>query len=78
MPGERTIHSIVSDPEALLTLEPEELAGVILECLNSLQNPSSGQLNRYNFTLPNGGQLLSSHQSTAIALPKRSRKHGFG
>lgn len=49
---EVTIHSLVPDPEALLDLEPEELAGVVLQYLNSLPNSSRGQLNRYNFSLP--------------------------
>jgi len=56
MPGEQSVYSIVSDPEALLALQPEELASVILECLNSFQDTHSGQLNRYNFTLPGSGQ----------------------
>ena len=47
-----TIFSIIPDPEALLALEPEELAGVVLEYLNSLSHSESGQLNRYNFSLP--------------------------
>lgn len=46
------IFSIIPDPEALLALEPEELAGVVLEYLNSLPHSESGQLNRYNFSLP--------------------------
>jgi len=46
-----TIKSIIPDPEALLALEPEELAGVILEYLNSTSS-SSSNLNRYNFALP--------------------------
>lgn len=40
------------DPETLLSLEPEELAGIVLEYLNSLSHSDSGQLNRYNFSLP--------------------------
>lgn len=47
-----TIFSIIPDPEALLALEPEELAGVVLEHLNLLSQSGSGQLNRYNFSLP--------------------------
>ena len=47
-----TIHSLIPDPEVLLALEPEELAGVVLEYLNTLDPRSSGQLNRYNFSLP--------------------------
>lgn len=47
-----TIHALIPDPEALLSLEPEELAGVVLEYLNSISYSDSGQLNRYNFSLP--------------------------
>jgi len=46
-----TMHSLIPDPDVLLALEPEELAGVVLEYLNSLDPRSSGQLNRYNFSL---------------------------
>lgn len=46
-----TIYSILSDHEALLSLEPEELAGVVLEYLNTLPS-NAGHLNRYNFGLP--------------------------
>lgn len=48
----KTLYSIIPDPEALLALEPEELAGIVLEVLNSTDHMRSGQLNRYNFTLP--------------------------
>jgi uncharacterized protein (TIGR02391 family) len=44
----KTIYSIITDPEVVLTLEPEELAGVVIEYLNSLPAGSS-QLNRHNF-----------------------------
>jgi hypothetical protein len=37
--------------EALLALEPEELAGVLLEYLIQLPPDDEGQLNRYNFSL---------------------------
>ncbi len=46
-----SIQSIIPDPEALLALEPEELAGTILEYFNSTLVRFS-DLNRYNFTLP--------------------------
>ena len=46
------LFSIIPDPETLLALEPEELAGVVLEYLNSLPESESRQLNRYNFSLP--------------------------
>lgn len=48
----QSIYSLMSDHEVLLALEPEELAGIVLEYLNSLSPRDSGQLNRYNFSLP--------------------------
>ena len=47
-----SIHSLVPDAEALIELEPEELAGVLMEYLNSLPASEQGNLNRYNFSLP--------------------------
>ncbi len=44
----QSIHDIVPDPEALLALESEEVAGVVLESFNS--NPNL-QLSRHNFGL---------------------------
>lgn len=41
---------LVPDPEVLLALEPEEVAGVVLEFLNA-QPPDTSTLNRNNFTL---------------------------
>jgi uncharacterized protein (TIGR02391 family) len=49
--GYRSVHSILPDAEALLALEPEELAGVVLEHLNSLGPSDISTLNRYNFGL---------------------------
>ncbi len=46
------IFELLPDPEALLALEPEELAGVVIQYLNSLPDSGHGQLNRYNFSLP--------------------------
>lgn len=48
----QSIYLLMQDHEALLALEPEELAGIVLEYLNSLSARDSGQLNRYNFSLP--------------------------
>ena len=49
MPGR--LYDIFPDSNALLSLEPEELAGIILEFLNSLQSAIAGQLlNRHNFS----------------------------
>jgi uncharacterized protein (TIGR02391 family) len=48
------LYDIFPDPDALLALEPEELAGVVLEFLNSLNNQTASQLlNTHNFSLPN-------------------------
>lgn len=47
----RSIFSMMPDPETLLALEPEELAGAVIEHLNSLRENEKGQLNRYNFGL---------------------------
>lgn len=46
-----SIYSIIPDAEALLKLEPEELAGVVLQYLNTCPE-NGGDLNRYNFGLP--------------------------
>lgn len=46
-----TLSSIIPDPEALLALEPEELAGVLLEYFNSLPHSDQrGQLNAHAFS----------------------------
>ena len=47
----KSIFSIIPDPEALLALEPEEIAGIVIEYLNSLSSRERGKLNRYNFSL---------------------------
>ena len=47
----RLLHQILPDADFLLSLEPEELAGVVLEYLNSLGPNESGLLNRHNFGL---------------------------
>ena len=46
-----SIHSVVQDANALIELEPEELAGVLMEYLNSLSASEQENLNRYNFSL---------------------------
>ena len=45
----RLLQQILPDPELLLSLEPEELAGVVLEYLNSLEPSERGLLNQNNF-----------------------------
>src|SRR5574341_114760 len=61
-----SISSIIPDPETLLALEPEELAGVVLEYLNSLSENDLGQLNRYNFSLPHTVQGYPSQYREKI------------
>ena len=46
------IAELLPDYQILLSLEPEDLAGVVLTHLNSLSQEERGQLNRYNFSLP--------------------------
>ena len=46
-----SLYSLVPDAKALLDLEPEELAGVLMEHLNSLSPSEQRGLNRYNFGL---------------------------
>jgi uncharacterized protein (TIGR02391 family) len=46
----KSIYGILPDAEALLALEPPELAGIVLEHLNSLSDDERGQLNRGNFS----------------------------
>jgi len=46
----KQIHSIIPEAEKLLALEPEELAGVVLECLNSATREECNSiLNWVNF-----------------------------
>ena len=45
------LYDIFPDSDALLSLEPEELAGIVLEFLNSLSRDVADQLlNRHNFS----------------------------
>ena len=46
------INALIPDPEQLLALEPEELAGVLLEYLNSLAPGEQSQLNQHNVGTP--------------------------
>jgi len=51
-------HEFMPDAERLLALEPEELAGYVLEYLNSLPPDGQNILNRHNFT---GSGALSEY-----------------
>ena len=46
------IYDMIPDHEALLALEPEEIAGIVLEHLNSLPESARKHINRFNFSLP--------------------------
>jgi uncharacterized protein (TIGR02391 family) len=64
------IHSLIPDADQLLALEPEELAGVVLEYFNSLSEGQLSQLNRHNFTLRDtvSGYPASKHNAILRAL----------
>ncbi len=62
-----SIFSLLPDPEVLLSLEPEELARVVLEYLSSLSPTEGGQLNRYNFSLPHTVQGYPPHYQNRIS-----------
>ena len=47
----KSLKDLLPDPEIFLSLEPEELAGYLLEYLN-VQANNGVKLNRYNFRLP--------------------------
>ncbi len=62
------LSDLVPDADALLGLEPEELAGYLIEFLNSM--PPDRQLNRYNLTLQSNfeayPQLLQPQVAQAV------------
>jgi uncharacterized protein (TIGR02391 family) len=60
----RSIYSILPDAEALLALEPEELAGIVLEYLNFAPSQS---VNRHNFGLDDTYQEYPRNYHAAIA-----------
>ncbi len=58
--------NIISDPEAVLSLEPEELAGVILEYFNS-EHSREMDLNRRHFGLPHIVEKYPKEHKKAIS-----------
>jgi uncharacterized protein (TIGR02391 family) len=64
-----SMSALFPDPEALLALETEELAGVVLQYLIASGN-GGGQLNRYNFSMPRTveGYPLAYRQRISEAL----------
>ena len=49
--SEVTFYKLVPDPEVVLAMEPEDLAGLVLQVLNSLAKKNSDRISRYNFNL---------------------------
>ena len=47
----KSIFSLIPEAEDLLALEPEEIGGVILTHIHSLDPSAKASLNRYNFSL---------------------------
>lgn len=45
----KSLSAMIPDVNSVLQLEPEELAGVLIEHLNSLTPQEQHQLNRHNF-----------------------------
>jgi uncharacterized protein (TIGR02391 family) len=63
----KTIFDILPNHEALLALEPEELAKIVLEHLNSVDEKTDGlYLNRHNFSLPHTVQEYPEAHREAI------------
>ena len=63
----KSIHELLPDADALLALEPEELAGVVLEHLNSVHPSNPSSLNRYNFGLQHTVQDYPREKQEALS-----------
>jgi len=61
-----TLHSLLPDPEIVLALEPEELAGYLVEFLNALPPSEQARLNRYNFGLDHTVQEYPQPSRNAV------------
>ncbi|HEV8717500.1 MAG TPA: hypothetical protein VGX03_32350 [Candidatus Binatia bacterium] len=61
------INDFVPNADTLLTLEPEELAGMVLQYLASLVEHSSSDLNRCSFTNPSSVARWSPNRSEEVA-----------
>src|SRR5687767_15499168 len=62
------IHDLLPDGDALLALEPEERAGLVLQYLSAIDPSSASELNRYNFSQANTVREYPVHQQEAITL----------
>jgi uncharacterized protein (TIGR02391 family) len=69
MPSQPTVYSLIPDPEQILALEPEELAGVILEVLSTLP-PGTGLFTLQGFSSRSGpvAEYPSHHEPIMKAL----------
>jgi len=67
---EKSISAMIPDWNDLVDLEPEELAGVLIEYLNSLTPQTQQQLNRHNFILTDAihGYPQEHHATIRLAL----------
>ena len=63
-----SLYSLVPNAKALLDLEPEELAGILMEYLNTLPPSEQQQLNRYNFGLDHTVQEYPQDQQEDLRL----------
>src|SRR5215203_3462490 len=61
-----TFRDLLPDADALLNLAPEELAGVVLQCLSAIDPSHPTQLNRYNFTQPSTAAGFPEDQQDAV------------
>jgi len=52
----KSLYDLLPDPEVVLALEPEELAGYLVEHLNSLPAYNQANLNRFNFGIADSVQ----------------------
>lgn len=64
------IHEIIPDPETLLSLEPEELAGVLLQHLNSVADEARNSFSKHNFTLPGASPTSGYPPEYNEGIPK--------
>ncbi len=64
----RSLIQMVPDVASILQLEPEELAGVLIEYFNSLTAHEQQQLNRYNFMTSDGITSYPQEDRSKIQL----------
>jgi len=57
-----SFYSVLPDPDVLLALEPEELAGALIQHFNSLPDYERTSIHPDNFTNPNGPPISSYSQ----------------